>query len=219
VEYKKLVAPFDKYSTKQNFRNYMKSEKKLIGAGLLTAVTASLCCISPVLALLAGTSGIASTFTWIEPFRPYLIGLTLLVLGFAWYQKLKDKQEIDCICETDEKPKFVQTKAFLGIVTAFAIIMLAFPYYSGVFYPNTTKQIIVVNKSDIKITDFKISGMTCASCEEHVNHAVNKLDGIVYAQASYENANAIIEFDQTQTNENEIRNAINATGYKVIDKK
>jgi len=197
----------------------MKSEKKLIGAGLLTAVTASLCCITPVLALIAGTSGIASTFSWIEPFRPYLIGLTILVLGFAWYQKLKHKKEIDCECDTDKKPKFLQTKTFLGIVTAFAIIMLAFPYYSEIFYPNTGKQIIVVDKSDISTTEFKISGMTCASCEEHVNHEVNKLIGIVNSKASYENGNAIIEFDRTKTNETEIEKAINSTVYRVTDKK
>jgi len=197
----------------------MKSENKLIGAGLLTAVTASLCCITPVLALIAGTSGIASTFSWIEPFRPYLIGLTILVLGFAWYQKLKHKKEIDCECDTDKKPKFLQTKTFLGIVTAFAIIMLAFPYYSEIFYPNTGKQIIVVDKSDISTTEFKISGMTCASCEEHVNHEVNKLNGIVNSKASYENGNAIIEFDRTKTNETEIEKAINSTVYRVTDKK
>jgi copper chaperone CopZ len=197
----------------------MKSENKLIGAGLLTAITASLCCITPVLALIAGTSGIASTFSWIEPFRPYLIGLTILVLAFAWYQKLKPQKEIDCECETDEKPKFIQSRKFLGIVTAFVIVMLAFPYYSGVFYPNTAKQIIVVDKSDIKKTEFKISGMTCASCEEHVNHEVNKLNGIVNSKASYENGNAVIEFDKTKTNETEIEKAINSTGYKVTDKK
>jgi mercuric ion transport protein len=94
----------------------MKSENKLIGAGLLTAITASLCCITPVLALIAGTSGIASTFSWIEPFRPYLIGLTILVLAFAWYQKLKSQKEIDCECDTDERPKFIQSKSLLGIV-------------------------------------------------------------------------------------------------------
>ncbi len=197
----------------------MKSENKLIGAGLLTAITASLCCITPVLALIAGTSGIASTFSWIEPFRPYLIGLTILVLCFAWYQMLKPKKEIDCECETDEKPKFTQSKTFLGIVTLFAILMLAFPYYSGIFYSNTEKQIIVVDKSDIKTSEFKISGMTCASCEEHVNHEVNKLNGIVSSKASYENGNAIIEFDKTKTNETEIEKAINSTGYKVTDKK
>lgn len=197
----------------------MKSENRLIGAGLLTAITASLCCITPVLALIAGTSGIASTFYWIEPFRPYLIGLTILVLGFAWYQKLKPRKEIDCECETDEKPKFIQSKTFLAIVTAFAIIMLAFPYYSGIFYPKTEKQIMVVDKSDISTTKFKISGMTCASCEEHVNHEVNKLNGILNSKASYENENAIIEFDRTKTNETEIEKTINLTGYKVTDKK
>jgi mercuric ion transport protein len=196
----------------------MKSENKLIGAGLLAAITASLCCITPVLAIIAGTSGIASTFSWIEPIRPYLIGLTILVLGFAWYQKLKLRKEIDCECETDEKPKFIQSKKFLGIVTVFAIVMLAFPYYSGIFYPNTEKQVIVVDKSDIKTTEFKISGMTCASCEEHVNHEVNKLNGIVNSKASYENGNAIVEFDKTKTNETEIEKAINSTGYKVTDK-
>tara|TARA_R110000796_G_scaffold159169_3_gene275762 strand:- start:9327 stop:9926 length:600 start_codon:yes stop_codon:yes gene_type:complete len=197
----------------------MKNENRLIGAGLLTAITASLCCITPVLALTAGTSGIASTFSWVEPFRPYLIGLTVLVLGFAWYQKLKPLKEIDCECETDEKPKFIQSKTFLGIVTVFAIVMLAFPYYSGMFYSNTEKQIIIVDRSDIKTMEFKIRGMTCASCEEHVNHEVNKLNGIVTSEASYENGNAIIAFDSTKTTEVEIEKAINVTGYKVTSKK
>ena len=191
----------------------MKSNNKLIGAGLLTAITASLCCITPVLALIAGTSGIASTFSWIEPFRPYLNGLTVIVLGFAWYQKLKTK--IDCDCESDEKPKFIQSKAFLGIVSIFAIIMLAFPFYSEIFYPDLEKETIIADKSDISTTEFKVSGMTCASCEEHVNHEVNKLKGIVTSKASYENGNAIIEFDNTETNEMEIEIAINSTGYEV----
>ena len=195
----------------------MKS--KLIGTSLISAVAASLCCITPVLALVAGTSGIASAFSWIKPFRPYLIGLTILVLVFAWYQKLKPKKEIDCECDIEEKSKFIQSKTFLGIVTVFAIVMLAFPFYSGIFYPNKEKQIVVVDKSDIKTTEFQISGMTCASCEEHVNHEVNKLNGIVSINASYENGNAVVEFDRTKTNEMEIEKAINVTGYKIINKK
>ena len=81
------------------------------------------------------------------------------------------------------------------------------------------KQIIIVDKSDIKTTEFKISGMTCTGCEEHVNHEINKLNGIVRSKASYENGNAIVEFDKTKTNETEIEKAINATGYKVTNKK
>ncbi len=196
----------------------MKTNNKLIGAGLLTAIAASLCCVTPVLALIAGTSGLASTFSWLESFRPYFIGLTILVLGFAWYQKLKPKKQIDCNCETAEKPKFIQSKKFLGIVTSFAIVMLAFPYYSSVFYPKTEKQIIIVDKSNIEKVEFTISGMTCASCEEHINHEVNKLIGIVNLKASYENGNTIVEFDNSKTNISEIEKAINSTGYSVTAK-
>ena len=119
----------------------------------------------------------------------------------------------------DKKPKFIQSKTFLGVVTVFAIVMLALPYYSSMFYPNSEKQIVIVDKSNIKTTVYKISGMTCASCEAHVNHEVNKLNGIVNSKTSYKNGNAIIEYDQTKTNELEIEKAINATGYKVTDKK
>ncbi len=204
---------------KTNFRNNMKSENKLIGTGVLTAITASICCITPVLALIAGTSGIASAFSWVEPFRPYLVGLTVFILGFAWSQKLKPQKEIDCECETDEKPKLIQSKSFLGIVTVFTIVILAFPYYSKIFYPKTEKQVIVADKSDIKTMVFKISGMTCVSCEGHVNHEVNKLNGIVNSKTSYENGNAIIKFDKTKTDKMEIVKAINSTGYKVTNKK
>ncbi|MBI3134738.1 MAG: mercuric transport protein MerTP [Bacteroidetes bacterium] len=193
----------------------MKTGNKLIGAGLLTAIAASLCCITPVLAMIAGTSGLASTFSWLEPFRPYFIGLTILVLGFAWYQKLKPKNQIDCSCDTEEKPKFIQSKKFLGIVTAFAVVMLAFPYYSGIFYPKADKRIIVADKSNVQEVEFTISGMTCASCEEHVNHEVNKLTGIISSGVSYENGNAVVEFDNSKTTIDEIEEAINSTGYSV----
>jgi copper chaperone CopZ len=197
----------------------MKSENSLAGLGLISAIAASLCCITPVLALIAGTSGLASTFSWLEPLRPYFIGLTVLVLAFAWYQKLKPKKQIDCDCETNEKPKFIQSKMFLGIVTVFAIIMLAFPYYTSVFYPQTEKQIIVVDKSNIQEVEFTVSGMTCTGCEEHIKHEVNKLTGIISSNVSYENGKAVVEFDNSKTNITEIEKAINSTGYSVTDKK
>lgn len=202
----------------------MKNENNLIGASLLTAFTASLCCITPILALIAGTSGIASTFSWIEPLRPFLIGFTTLVLGYAWYQKLTFKSEIDCECEPTElveskakSPKFFQSKSFLGIITVFAVIMLSFPSYSEIFYPKNDKQKVISEKSDIQIAEFSVIGMTCSGCEQNVINKVNLLDGIVNLTGSYENENTIIEFDKTKTTEREITEAIKLTGYKVTD--
>lgn len=197
----------------------MKTDKKLISTGLLSAFTASLCCVTPLLAFIAGTSGLAASFSWLEPLRPYLIALTVFVLGFAWYLKLKPKKQLDCSCENDEKIPFTQSKMFLGIVTLFAVLMLAFPYYSAVFYPKTQKQIIIVDQSNNREIEFTISGMTCASCGEHVNSEINKLAGIISSDASYENKNAVVKFDDSKTNIDEIENAINGTGYVVTAKK
>lgn len=196
-----------------------KTTKSMAYAGILTAIAASLCCITPVLALLAGTSGIASTFSWMEPFRPYLIGLTVLVLAIAWYQKLrpKAKEELDCACEDDQKPSFWQSKSFLFVVTLFSGLMLVFPYYSGVFYTRPSKDIVYVSQSNITQHTFDVEGMTCAGCEAHVENEVNKLDGILSVKASYGNANTVVEYDRTKTDLSEIRKAINSTGYKVVD--
>lgn len=196
----------------------MKSDDKLIGAGLLTALAASLCCITPVLALVAGTSGIASTFSWLGPFRPYLIGLTIVVLGFAWYQKLKPTKQVDCDCETDKKPGFIQSRKFLGIVTVFAALMLAFPYYAHAFYSKSEKPVKVFDTSNVETAEFSISGMSYTGCEEKVNHQVHNLAGIIHTKASYEKGNAIVAFDKAKTNINEIEKAINSTGYKVTGK-
>ncbi len=197
----------------------MKSEYKLTGLGLLMSISASLCCITPLLALLAGTSGFASTFSWLEPLRPYLIGLTVLVLGFAWYQKLKPQKQVDCKCNTTEITPFIQTKKFLGIITVFAGLMLAFPTYTHIFFPKAEKQTIVIVQTNIQTAEFTINGMTCSGCEEHVNHEVNKLKGIIHITVSYEKGNAIVAFDKTKTDIQEIEQALAKTGYSVSDKK
>ncbi|MEZ7496961.1 mercuric transport protein MerTP [Leeuwenhoekiella aequorea] len=196
----------------------VKTSKNAAYTGLFAAVAASSCCIPPVIALIAGVGGSASALSWMEPFRPYLIGIAVIAIGYAWYDYLKPKKAEDC-CKVDAKPKWFQTKGFLIGITLFAAISISFPYYAHTFYPDNKKEVVIVNQSNIHTVNFDIKGMTCAGCEEHVNHEVNKLDGIVTSKVSYENGNAIIEFDQTKTNETEIEKAINSTGYKVTDKK
>lgn len=186
--------------------------------GVLTAITASLCCITPVLAFVAGASGVAATFSWLEPFRPYLIGLTVLVLGFAWYQQLKPRshEEIACACEDDAQPSFWQSKKFLMIVTVVAGALLFFPTYADVFFPNTDHQTVIVQASDLQETQFAVQGMTCTGCEEHVKHTALQLDGVIEAEASYEQGIAQIKFDPTLINIEAIGQAIEEeTGYQV----
>lgn len=59
--------------------------------------------------------------------------------------------------------------------------------------------------------------MHCKGCEEEVKHEVNKLNGIKKIEVSYENAVAEAQFDMNQTDVEQIKKAINSTGYKVVD--
>ena len=195
-----------------------KTSKNAAYTGLFAAVAASSCCIPPVIALIAGVGGSASALSWMEPFRPYLIGLAVVAIGYAWYAYLKPQKEDDC-CEVDAKPKWYQTKGFLIVITLFAVIAIAFPYYSTIFYPDNKKEVVIVSQSDIQIINFTIQGMTCAGCEESIKHAVNELDGIINVTPSYEKGNAIVEFDKSKTSKVAIEKAINSTGYKVIKDK
>lgn len=192
------------------------SSNSLIGISIFTAVSSSLCCIIPVIALFAGSSSIISNVSWIEPVRPYLVYFSIVVIAFAWYQNLKQKKEKDC-CSSDKKPKFLNSKLFLVVVTVFSALMITFPYYSIVFFPKTEKQFTVVEKSNIQTVEFNIAGMTCNSCEEHIKHAVNKLNGVIKADASYEKASAEIQFDNSKINIAEIEKTINSTGYKITN--
>ncbi len=196
-----------------------KSNKALVGSGILTAIAASLCCITPVLALIAGGSGIASSFSWLEPLRPYLIGFTVLVIGYAWYQKLKPKKvdEIECACETDEKPSFWQSKKFLALVTVFAVVMLAFPYYSGLFYSGkSSKEVVIVNALNIETIELNVEGMTCKACNFEVNHAAMDVDGVFEAQTDFKTGKSKIKYDKTKANREEVIQSINEKiPYKV----
>lgn len=200
--------------------NTSKAGRKIWIAGALTAIVASLCCITPVLALFSGFTSIAATFSWLEAYRPYLIGLTVAILAFAWHLKLRPqkKDALTCDC-VEDKPTFWQSKTFLGIITVLALLLMAFPKYSSIFYPKTEKkEIIVVDKSNIQQVKFTIKGMTCEACSEHINLALSKVPGVLEYKTEYKTGSSLIQFDYSKTNEKDIEAAINETGYKVTKK-
>lgn len=193
----------------------LNKDKALMSSGIAAAFVASICCITPVAASLAGIGGVASTFSWMEPIRPYIIGLTLLILGFAWFQKLKpkSKEEIDCAC--DDEPSTFQSKGFLGVVTILAMVLMAFPYYSEAFFSEKSTEVVYVQEANVQTITYDILGMTCAGCEASVQNAAQKVDGVLEANASYDTQTATVSFDKTKVQPDKIKQAINSTGFTV----
>lgn len=69
---------------------------------------------------------------------------------------------------------------------------------------------------NIKTIKLDVSGMTCEGCENTIESALNKVDGVVSVEASHINAIATISFDSTKLEQVTIAQKINETGYKVL---
>lgn len=63
-------------------------------------------------------------------------------------------------------------------------------------------------------TEIKVTGMTCGACTVSVKSALTKVKGVKSAEVSYEKSVAIIVYDDEKTNEQQLREAINKTGFK-----
>ncbi len=66
---------------------------------------------------------------------------------------------------------------------------------------------------DVK-TEIKVSGMTCGACAVSVKSALTKVKGVKSAEVSNDKGLATVVYDDKQTNEQQLREAVNKTGFK-----
>lgn len=178
---------------------------------VLTSASASLCCIVPFLGIVGGSGSLMSSVSWLEPYRPFFIGGTVLFLGFAWYKTVRTSKADDCGCE--KAPSFFQSRKFLGIVTVLSLLLISFPSYSR-FLQKQEAVSTAYQEKNKKIV-LSVSGMTCASCEHHIESEVVKLSGVSSVKASYADKSTVVTYDPQKVDEEKIIAAINETGYKV----
>ena len=63
-------------------------------------------------------------------------------------------------------------------------------------------------------TQIKVSGMTCDACAVSVQKSLEKTKGVKHAEVSSEKGLATVTYDDAQANEQQLRDAINKTGFK-----
>jgi mercuric ion transport protein len=107
--------------------------KSLTFASVLAAIAASICCIGPIVAVGLGFSaaGLAAAF---EPVRPYLLGMTFVILAFAFYRAYRRPEET-CATGVCEKPVSRRAQMLvLWLGAAIVVLFAAFPYYCGTLW-------------------------------------------------------------------------------------
>jgi mercuric ion transport protein len=157
--------------------------------GIIAAIIASLCCIGPVLVALIGVGSIGA-FSVFESYRPYLIGITVLLLGFAFYLVYR-KREVKCedgSCKIQDAGKW--NKVGIWSATLLAAVAIAFPYL-GVA-PLASANVAVQGKA---VVSLNVEGMDCKACATGVEGSLASIHGVHKARVSFEKGEAVIDYD------------------------
>lgn len=101
--------------------------KTAVGAAI-AAFAASACCIGPVALVALGAGGFAAGSTRLEPYRPWLLGLTAVLLGAASVMTYRPRRA-DCADGTCAPTACRNAKVVLWLAVALVILLAAFPYY------------------------------------------------------------------------------------------
>ncbi len=59
---------------------------------------------------------------------------------------------------------------------------------------------------------FSVSGMRCNNCKAHVEAALKEVTGVSVAEASLEDANVTVEYDETMVTPAQLKDAVDNAG-------
>jgi mercuric ion transport protein len=194
-----------------------KSKIAMTGA-ILGAVTASLCCILPLVAAVIGFTGFAAS-QFFEHWRPYFLAVTLTLLAAGFYlayRRPREACEFGSLCERTPIGRW--NRAALWLVAVLVVVLAAFPYYSGWVARAVTKTNVSAEapaQSSQAHVVLKIDGMYCSSCAVLLGKNLARIPGVRRAEVSFENKQATLDYDPLKVDFWRFAKSITDAGYKV----
>ena len=194
-----------------------KTKFALTGA-LVAAVTASLCCILPLIAAVLGFTGFAAS-EFFERWRPYFLMVTfgLLAVGFYLaYRRPREACDVGSVCERTPIGRW--NRAILWLVSLLVVTLAGFPHYSGWVARAVTKTQqpeVALAQSTQSRAVLKIDGMACGSCAALLEKKLSQISGVRHAEVSFEKKQATLDYDPRAVDPSRFMKAITDVGYKV----
>jgi len=210
-------------------------DKVVLGGSIMAAIAASLCCIGPLVAVAIGL-GTFSAAAAFAALRPYLIGLTALLLAGAFYLTYR-KRAVTCeggACQVRGASR--TSNILLWLATVAVVAFATFPYYSAAFLrANTQKNdspatlnatagvaspIYTGQQSQPATVTalIGIEGLTCGACAVTARLALNKVKGVSSAEVSFEKKEAKVTYDPALATPDQLKAAIDAAGFKAVSR-
>ena len=195
-----------------------KTKWALAGA-VVAAVTASLCCILPVIAVGLGLTGFAAS-RFFESWRPYFLVATAGLLAFGFYLAYRPRHE-ECepgsACERTPLGRW--NRFILWLATVLVIVFATFPYYSGwVVRAVSRDQHRAADVSQVPEAHLilRIEGMDCPACAGLLQNNLRQLPGVRRAEVSFQDKQANIDYDPKAVDPSRFEKVIGDAGFRAV---
>lgn len=195
-------------------KNVKRTNTGLIGA-IVAAIVASVCCVGPLVLLGLGIGGAwVGNLIALEPFRPYFMGITLALLGYAYYSIYSKPKAENCesgsYCANPKSDRI--NKISLWTVTILVLGLLSVPYLTPVLFASNNNEVVLNTHTRELVLD--VPGMTCATCPVTIQKSLARIEGVIEASASFEEKIAVIRYDPTKVSAKDLMQATLNAGYK-----
>ena len=180
--------------------------------GLLSAVTASVCCVGPVLLVLLGLGGLGAG-AFLGRYHWWFIVAAMTLLAVAWRRYRTEAGRCRAArCEMAGGRR-ARTALLLASTVVAVFVGLNLSTYAG-----QTRQASATDAAArsgrIASVMIPVEGMTCVTCEWTVESSLKGLPGVRSVEANVRDAAAHVQYDPEQTTLEDVIAAINKTGYR-----
>jgi len=194
-----------------------------LGAGLGAAVAASACCTIPFALVSAGIGGAwIGSLTALAPYRWLFVTLALVALAYAGYNEWRLSQQPDCDCKTAFSSRARRSLLGVGALAVGAIVVSPWLFGLSPSGPTQQAQAAATSSKQARASAtpasfqqvvLTVDGMTCAACPKTVTRALEGVDGVYSAEATFKPPEAVVRFDSDKISVEALTIATERAGF------
>lgn len=200
------------------------SNRTALIAGAITALGASACCIGPLALMTFGIGGAwGGRLTALEPYRPFFIVLTLLLLGLV-FRKLYLLPRVCAPGTPCAEPRTVQRQRIMFWVVAGVITgLLTVPSLASRLYhhdiPKPEGPPVMAVAAPTQTVVLHLEKMTCELCTATVRKSLEAVPGVNSVKVDFEKSLATVSVSPDKFSPEDLTKATGNVGYPAIIEK
>ncbi len=186
-------------------------QSSILTGGFLSALAASLCCIGPLLALVAG-GGSFAVAGWFERWRPAFLVVTAALLAIAWWLTLRARRVAcqDSTCASPRRGSWTLGILIVSTVLVGAVAMFPQVAQTAANLPGAATGAPVQGC----VLRVRIPSMDCAACALGIEGTLKLVPGVRSATVRYASKEAEVVYDPISISRQAVIARIDATGFK-----